>query len=99
MVSGDEGRLCFASMLTDPKRGLNSLFDLPGGALPGAQADNGDVCTCVKPYGLCSGHWSWIDAWMESKKQARFVRASLGATLGAIREIHYTTHRKPALKL
>lgn len=51
------GRLrAIAFMLTDPKRGLNSLFDLPGGALPGAQADNGHVCTCVEPYGLCSGH-------------------------------------------
>ena len=54
-------------MLTDLKRGLNSLFDMPGEALPGAQADNGHICTCIEPYGLCNGHWNWIDAWMVSK--------------------------------
>lgn len=56
-------------MLTDLKRGLNSLFDMPGGALPGAQADNGHICTCIEPYGLCNGHWNWIDAWMVSKNK------------------------------
>lgn len=39
-------------MLTDPKRGLHSLFDLAGGALPGAQADHGHISTCIEPYGL-----------------------------------------------
>ena len=56
-------------MLTDPKRGLHSLFDLPGGALPGAQADYGHICACIEPYGLRNGHWSWIDWWVVSKSK------------------------------
>ena len=57
------------STLTDPKRGLNSLFDMPGGALPGAQADNGHIRTCIEPYGLCNGHWNLINARMVSKNK------------------------------
>lgn len=56
-------------MLTDPKRGLHRLFDLAGGALPGAQADDGDISTSIEPYGLCNGHWTWIDGWMVSKSK------------------------------
>ena len=43
-------------MLTGLKRGLNSLFDLARRALPGAQPNDGHVCTRVEPDGLRSGH-------------------------------------------
>jgi hypothetical protein len=69
--------LVIASMLTDPKRGLNSLFDLPRGALPGAQADNGNVCTCVESNGLCSRHWNWIDEWMVTKSKLVCARVKV----------------------
>jgi len=43
-------------VLTELKRGLDSLLDWTWRTLPGAQANDRHVCARIEPYGLRNGH-------------------------------------------